>query len=171
MWYNYRRQKNRKCFENIKIKIRQVQGHLAGKLVSKGGVSMINKIKKISFTLALLALIMPVVALADVDPGGFDAGLNETASGNASNAGLTVNRSFGEIIGSAISWLMGILATLSVLMFVVAGIMYVTAGGDEETIGKAKKFITYAITGIVIALVGFLIVQVIGNIAGNNPTK
>lgn len=130
---------------------------------------MINKIKKISFTLALLALIVPVVALAAVDGPGFVTGLGD-ASDRAGQGGLTVNKSFGEIIAAAIGWLMGILATVSVLMFVVAGIMYVTAGGDEETIGKAKKFITYAITGIVIALVGFLIVQVIGSVAGDAGT-
>lgn len=116
--------------------------------------------------LALLVMIAPVVALAAVDNAGFGSGLGDAAT-RSGGAGLTVDKSFGDIIASAIGWLMGILATVSVLMFVVAGIMYVTAGGDEETIVKAKKFITYAITGIVIALIGFLIVQVIGSVAGD----
>lgn len=120
---------------------------------------MKSKFKKISFIVAMIIMLVPVLTMAKWDI--IDVGQR------AQDAGLTVNKSFGDIAASALGWLMGLLATISTLMFVVAGVMYVTASGDEELVTKAKKIIQYAITGMVIALCGFLIVEVIAAIAGD----
>lgn len=127
---------------------------------------MKNKSKKFSFILALVILLAPIAALGEFDDGGFQKGFIE-AELESELAGLTTQKTFTMVMGDAISWIMTILATASTLMFVVAGIMYVTAGGEEDNVTKAKKIIQYAVTGMVIALVGFLIVEVIAMIAGD----
>lgn len=107
-----------------------------------------------------MGLLVPVVALGAFDSGAGFGDSMTNAEGISGDAGLT-NKSFTQIITSIINWVMTILAVLAVLMFIIAGVMYVTAQGDEEVIKKAKKLITYAIMGVVIALIGFLLVQTI----------
>jgi len=131
---------------------------------------MRNKLMKNVFIgVALMSmLVMPLVVSAAVDVGGFEsktAGY-EGAKTEAGGQGISVNRSFLDIVAAAGRWIMSILAAISVVMFIVAGIMYVTAAGNEEQVEKAKKIITYAIIGLVIALVGFLITEVVRGIAG-----
>ncbi len=62
--------------------------------------------------------------------------------------------------------LLAFLAALSVLVIAIAGIMYITSTGDETRIDNAKKWLLYAIIGLVIALVSYLIVYAVGQMLG-----
>lgn len=60
----------------------------------------------------------------------------------------------------------GLLAAISFLMIVFGGFRYVISIGDPSKIATARKTITYAIVGLIIALSAMAIVAfVIGNIA------
>lgn len=48
--------------------------------------------------------------------------------------------------------LMGFVAALSVIFIIVGGIQYITSGGNPSGQETAKKTITYAIGGLVLAL-------------------
>ena len=54
---------------------------------------------------------------------------------------------------TVVNWLFYILMVLSVMMVLFAGYTFVTAGDDTEKVSKARKMITYAALGIVIALI------------------
>lgn len=54
---------------------------------------------------------------------------------------------------TVVNWLFYILMVLSVIMVLFAGYTFVTAGDDTEKVSKARKMITYAALGIVIALI------------------
>ncbi len=101
---------------------------------------------KIGLPMLLFALMFNV-AFADITMG--DA---TTALGTAGPA---------TIINNVLSWLAGILALISVLIIVIAGIMWVTAGGNEETVKKARTMIMYAIIGLVIAGAAYGLVSVV----------
>ncbi len=65
-----------------------------------------------------------------------------------------------------VTWITDILELLIALAGIVAaavlifnGFMYITASGDEGKIQKATKGITYAIIGLIIAAIAFLIVN------------
>jgi hypothetical protein len=51
-----------------------------------------------------------------------------------------------------------------VIMIIIGGFRMIFAQGNEEAFGKAKKTITYAVIGLVVAVMSFSIVQIISNI-------
>ena len=61
-----------------------------------------------------------------------------------------------------------VLMAISVIMVLVAALTYVTAGGDSEKISKATKTITYAVIGIVIALIAKEVPTIIGSFFGKS---
>ncbi len=65
------------------------------------------------------------------------------------------------ILTNILNWLSGILALISVLVIVIAGIMWATSGGSDTQIGKARTMIIYAIVGLVIAGAAYGFVNVI----------
>ncbi len=82
--------------------------------------------------------------------------------------GLVHNYSLLGVLEGVIMWVLGIVGSLAVLMIVASGVMYITANGDSGRIDKAKDTLVYAITGLVVALLGYVIVLFIGNALGAN---
>ena len=52
----------------------------------------------------------------------------------------------------------------AVLFIIIGGIQMLTAYGSDEKIGKAKKTITWAIIGLLIAILSYAIVSIISAI-------
>lgn len=69
-----------------------------------------------------------------------------------------------EIIGSAIDWLLGIAAGLTILFIIIGGIYYVTAAGDDQQMTTAKTMITYAIIGLLFIVISYSIVVTVNGI-------
>jgi len=59
------------------------------------------------------------------------------------------------------SWIFFIMMVLAVLMIVIGGIMYMTAGQSPDNAVKGKNFITFAIIGLVVALIARFIPPVV----------
>lgn len=70
------------------------------------------------------------------------------------------NTTLQAIIGRIVSVILGILGSVSLLMFVYGGIVWMTAAGNDEKIKKAKNTIVYAIFGLIIAFASFGILNV-----------
>ena len=66
-----------------------------------------------------------------------------------------------ELVGGIISYLMGLVGILAVAALVYGGIMYMTSGGSEERVKQAKNIITYAIIGLVVAVLSYIIVNTV----------
>ena len=47
--------------------------------------------------------------------------------------------------------------TIAIIVIIIAGIMYVTSSGDAGKVAKAKNLLTYAIVGIVVVMVAFVV--------------
>lgn len=63
-----------------------------------------------------------------------------------------------------------------VFMVIVSAIQWIISGGEKEAVGKARSRLTYAIVGIAILALAFVIIKLIGQITGfeffvgqNNP--
>ncbi len=65
------------------------------------------------------------------------------------------------IAGSIMKWLLTLVGILAVIAFVIAGILYLTAAGDEGQIDRAKKTMTSAIIGIIVALLGLIVLNAV----------
>lgn len=68
---------------------------------------------------------------------------------------------FGTIIQTIINWLLMLVGFLGIIGFIVAGILYLTAAGDEGQIDKAKSTMIFSIVGVVVALLGYVVLNVI----------
>ncbi len=63
------------------------------------------------------------------------------------------------LIKTVINILLFVLGIISIIFIIVAGIMYTTSGGNSEQLKKSKDTLTYAIVGVVVALLAYSIVN------------
>lgn len=66
-----------------------------------------------------------------------------------------------EVIIAFLRWLFIIFGTVSIIAFIVAGFMYLTSGGDSNRSTNARRFVTFAIIGVVAGLSGLIILTAI----------
>lgn len=82
--------------------------------------------------------------------------------------------------GSAEGIVGTILKNITALFFVVGGIgvviyflwgavEWIFSGGDKEKVSNARKRMTHAIIGLVLLSLSYVIINLVGNIAGFNP--
>lgn len=111
--------------------------------------------KKMFYSLTSLALFVPALAFGQ----GYDPTRSEPT-------GVATETDANQIILDIINYVLGFLAALAILVIVIAGILYITASGDEDRVDNAKKWLLYAIIGLVIALLGYVIVSVVSTMVG-----
>lgn len=99
-----------------------------------------------------------LVALASA-PTSVSAQLRMTADTFGLSPSTNVSGSFILII----SFLTGLIGLLSMLMIVAGGVMYMTSRGDSDNIERAKKWVIYAIVGLVVSLLAYTLVTAISN--------
>ncbi len=117
-----------------------------------------QKLRKLAFgAVNSLVLLAPAVVSAAAPSTNAWGGRGTT---NASNTGLG-GGSIYNIISQTLAWLLGILGFIAVIGFVISGILYLTAAGNESQIEKAKNAMTYSIVGVIVALMGWVIVQAV----------
>lgn len=69
-----------------------------------------------------------------------------------------------DLIVVIINWLLGLMGALAVIAIIYSGLMYITAGADQTKAENAKKNLVWAIIGVVIVALSFVIVSWIGQI-------
>ncbi len=74
------------------------------------------------------------------------------------------------LLGNVLKTVQGIVAVLAVLMIVVGGIIYITSAGDQGRVDLAKKAITAAIIGLVLAIAAPTFLQEIYGVLGSTDT-
>lgn len=94
-----------------------------------------------------------------VTVGFFLSALPAAAQVNTSIEGIALSdRSPVEIALYLISWFLGILAIIAVVLVLYGGFMWMTSGGNEEKIERAKLILKNALIGLVIILAAWGIV-------------
>jgi len=74
---------------------------------------------------------------------------------------------FGNVVGVAL----GFAGVVLFIMLLVGGFRYITAGGDPKGVEGAKKTLTYAIGGMVLIALSFLIIRFIEEFTGAPVTE
>lgn len=65
-----------------------------------------------------------------------------------------------------------IAAVLATLFFIIwGGIQWISSGGDAKSIDGARKKITFAVVGLIITFMSFLIINIVGRFFGINLLK
>lgn len=75
------------------------------------------------------------------------------------------------VFSSVISVALTLTGIGTVIMLVVGGFQFLTAGGDKEATQRAGKIITFAITGLVLVLLSWLILNFLGYFLGIDFTN
>jgi biotin transporter BioY len=71
-----------------------------------------------------------------------------------------------NIIENIFFWVFGIMCLVSLISFIIAGLMYLTSAGEQERTEKAKKAMLASITGVVVGLSGFVVLQAVTYMLG-----
>lgn len=69
-----------------------------------------------------------------------------------------------EIAMRVLNFLLSVVGIIAIISLVVAGATYMTAYGDEKRVEKAKSIGTWAIVGIIVALVSLIAVKQVGSL-------
>lgn len=56
-------------------------------------------------------------------------------------------------------WILGIVGTLTLIMFIYGGFMFLISAGSSEKVTQAKKIITAAVVGLIIVFASWLIIN------------
>jgi len=71
-----------------------------------------------------------------------------------------------QLVKNIINFMMYLVFPLAAIMIVIGGIMIMTAAGSTERVAKGREIVTAAVTGLLIALLAWLIIDtIIGIIA------
>ena|SRR3989344_2243997 len=116
---------------------------------------MIRKFATVAVSTAILA--SPLVAMA----------VTTSPVGVPSTGVPTDVGGFYNFICIASNWLFAFIIIIAVIMLLYGAFKFFTAGGNEDQVATARKFITYALVGVAVALLARSLVYVVGNfIAG-----
>lgn len=116
-----------------------------------------KNLRRISFGALALVLTVPATVSAQFD----------------SNAGGGTNlptNSLTGIIKNLLNWLLMMVGIVGVGAFVIAGLFYLTAAGDSKVIDKAKSTMTYAVIGILVALIGLIVIGAVNSLLKGSST-
>jgi hypothetical protein len=114
--------------------------------------------KKSKIISALIFLLLPIAASA------------QNVLPNPGLFGLS-NAPIYDIILNFVKWLLSIFGFLAIIAFVISGVQYLLSAGDEDSQKRAKRTLTYAITGVVVGLGGLVIIYAIQKVLGGSTTQ
>lgn len=131
-----------------------------------------NLLKKIILSvIVVLGLVAAPIAVTSTAQA---ATANEqlcTGSGSIWNAGSNTctdangGGTLDQFIKTIVNILLFIIGAIAVIMIIIGGIRYVVSGGDQKAVTDAKNTILYAVVGVVIAIMGYAIVNfVVSNV-------
>jgi len=73
---------------------------------------------------------------------------------------------FGTLLEKIFTAVAGIVGAIAVIMLIIAGLLFVTSAGNPEKVNNAKKALTYAIIGIIVALAASAIIATVKWVIG-----
>lgn len=113
----------------------------------------------------LLSVLFPVVTVVAQSPTSQTPSqpvppTKQTPSKNEFDNPLNAE-DFTQLFVSIANWIAGIVATVAVLMIVIAGLQYIFSGGDTDKIQKATKTIQWSLIGLVIVIMSWSLLKTI----------
>lgn len=122
---------------------------------------MLKKIILISlfFTVSLLIFSPALVygqASGGIIPQSGTEGCPANYEGNCGDYNLD---SFVQLAVNVSRWILGIVGSLTLLMFIYGGFMFLISTGSSDKVTEARKIITAAVIGLLIVFASFLIIK------------
>ncbi len=102
--------------------------------------------------------------------GAVQTGLNQIKNKFQGQSEIAKSQTIGDIILAIIRILIFLLLGVAVLALIIGGFLYVTSAGNEDQVKRGRRTITYAIIGLVIVLLAYVIVNIISTTVGEPTT-
>ncbi len=114
--------------------------------------------------LPILIVVALVFTLGAVTVGSAFAAYDYGLSNLDSVEGLRQDTDINETIAVILQWALGFAGAVAVAFLVYGGFRYTTSAGNETLREQAKTIILYAILGLVIIIVAFVIISTVTGI-------
>jgi hypothetical protein len=85
--------------------------------------------------------------------------------------GIATISNFTCVFSSVVTYALGFAGVVLFILLIVGGFKFITSGGDPKAVDSAKKTLTYAIAGLVVILLSFLVLVLIQTLTGVNVTN
>lgn len=76
----------------------------------------------------------------------------------------------GTVFGNVVKSLLGFAGIVLFILLLAGGFKYITSGGDPKAVESARNTLTYAIIGLIVILLSYLILVLIYKITGVDVT-
>ena len=130
-------------------------------IVSQGNEEDVAKAKT-NFQWSLTGLVVVLMAFIIVNAVGLFLGYNSSISPNPSTPVSPIaSQDFISLSNVIFQGILSIAALLALLMIIVSGFRYLTARGDEEQVKSAKASLQWALIGLAITALAYVIVTAI----------
>jgi len=88
-----------------------------------------------------------------------DASGDPCAAGSATYCGNYELNDFMVLAINISKWILGMVGSLSLIMFIYGGFIFLISAGGSEKVGQAKKIIVAAVIGLIIVFTSYLIIK------------
>lgn len=168
---------------NILVDISIVAAYLVVGYVIYGGYQYTmsggdpGKVANGKKTLAQAFIGLAIVMLANVILNSIRIALGANFAANCienqGSAGCYNMETAGNMVTSAIQWVIGIAGFVSAIFVVYGGVSYITSSGDPGKVQKAKNTILYALLGLIIVALAEVITIFVSNMINeaNNSAR
>ena len=96
-----------------------------------------------------------------------DQGICPDGSGRPASECATPLFAFNDVFGNILSVALPIGGLLLFVMLLVGGVYFILSGPDPKRVQAAKNTLTYAILGVIILALSFLVIMLISQFTGN----
>lgn len=125
---------------------------------------MKNKTHFLKQALVVVALMVAAISVLNFLPSASAA--TDLIDTTTDNPALIAGRTGGatdlkQLVLTIVNYFLGFLGILAVIMVIFGGVTYVSSAGNDDAVGKAKKIIMYALIGIIIILISFVVVNAV----------
>lgn len=119
--------------------------------------NIINKRFLLALIFSVTLVTLPYLAsAAGILPPESGGGCDPTQAGRCGN--YTLNDGVQLMVNVA-NWILGIVGSLALLMFVIGGFMFLISAGNSKTVETGKQIVIGAVIGLIIVFCSYMIIQ------------
>ncbi|MDD5693665.1 MAG: pilin [Patescibacteria group bacterium] len=78
----------------------------------------------------------------------------------------TGNLDVASVLSTVIYWILGLSGGVAVLFLILGGLQYITSSGNKDKAEQAKQTILYAVIGLIVIALSFVIVAFVSQNVG-----
>lgn len=91
---------------------------------------------------------------------------NQIVPGCVTPEGAATLNCLPALFKNIIDWLLAFAGTAALFFIIFSGIRIITSGGDAKQLDEARKSLAFAVLGLILILLSFLIINLVSTVTG-----